>query len=390
MTEIAYDLSRPVQDDTNYFQWQQSTTGHWRTCDYTPECVNARWKPRDLRDQMVHKGHHRHWRWLSRVQVFLQVNWARSPSQAPILDGVTLPVNAAISKTKGEVERRFTSQYSYDFISSNWVKCTYLSLRVHTWLEQQQRSISPFDALLWPQRSAQAMCTYGDDTLRLKDIEDEKLSLDWSELIVAIHWAACSAFMVNDRHNSAEWLQWLQWLCWPQSTRIMHNWHGNRQMKDQRSFVTQQLNNCWQCRHSWRLWTKIKWRDATHMGSDQLWPNQHLYIQTPRLLKRLGLSHQVAHIITLAMTWGVMQHAMDSRKTRITVRYLDYLALVDKSDVLVILMGAYNLVLGLPWFPKQNPDIDWARLTPCDHLVRVKRMHDTDDYGSGIEGLTSW
>jgi hypothetical protein len=89
------------------------------------------------------------------------------------------------------------------------------------------------------------------------------------------------------------------------------------------------------------------------------------------------------------MTGSVMQHAKDNRKTRTTVQYLDYLAPVDRSDVLVEPMRAYDLVLGLPWFARQNPDIDWARLTPCDHRVRVERRHDTDDYGSGIEGLTS-
>jgi len=71
------------------------------------------------------------------------------------------------------------------------------------------------------------------------------------------------------------------------------------------------------------------------------------------------------------MTGGVMQHAKDSRKTRTTVQDLDYLAPMDKSDVLVMPMRAYNSVLHLPWFPKQNPDIGWARLAPCDHGVRV-------------------
>jgi len=84
-----------------------------------------------------------------------------------------------------------------------------------------------------------------------------------------------------------------------------------------------------------------------------------------------------------------MQHAKDSRKTWITVQCVDSLTLVDRSNVLVVPMRTYDLVLGLPWFPKQNPDIDWARLTPCDHRVRVERRNDTDDYGSGIEGLTS-
>jgi len=82
-----------------------------------------------------------------------------------------------------------------------------------------------------------------------------------------------------------------------------------------------------------------------------------------------------------------MQHVKDSQKTRTTVQYLDYLAPVDRSDVLVVPMQAYDLVLGVPPFPKQNPDIDWARLTPCDQRVRVERRNDTDDYGSGIEGF---
>ena len=38
--------------------------------------------------------------------------------------------------------------------------------------------------------------------------------------------------------------------------------------------------------------------------------------------------------------------------TRITVQYWDYLAPVDESDVLVVPMSAYDLVLGLPWFHK--------------------------------------
>jgi len=45
------------------------------------------------------------------------------------------------------------------------------------------------------------------------------------------------------------------------------------------------------------------------------------------------------------------------------VQYLDDPAPVDKSHVLVMPMCAYDLVRGLPWFHKQNPDIDWARLT---------------------------
>jgi len=85
----------------------------------------------------------------------------------------------------------------------------------------------------------------------------------------------------------------------------------------------------------------------------------------PRLLKRLGISHEAAHITTLSLDGEVMHHAKDSRKIRITIQYLDYLAPVHQSDVLVVPMRAYDLVLGLPWFHKRNPDIDWAhcRLT---------------------------
>jgi len=89
------------------------------------------------------------------------------------------------------------------------------------------------------------------------------------------------------------------------------------------------------------------------------------------------------------MSGGVMQDAKDIWKKGITVQCVDYLAPVDRSDVLVVSTRAYDLVLGLPWFPKQNPDIDWARLTPCDHRVRVERRNDTDDYRSGIIGLGS-
>lgn len=81
----------------------------------------------------------------------------------------------------------------------------------------------------------------------------------------------------------------------------------------------------------------------------------------PRHLLRLEISHEVAHITTFRLKWGVMQHAKASRKTRNTVQYIDYLAKVDELDVLVEPMRAYDQVLDLPWFHKNNPDIDRAR-----------------------------
>lgn len=56
----------------------------------------------------------------------------------------------------------------------------------------------------------------------------------------------------------------------------------------------------------------------------------------------------------------VMQYAKDSCKMQIRVQCLDYLALVDELEVQVVPMQDYNLVLGLLWFHKRNPDIDWA------------------------------
>jgi hypothetical protein len=43
------------------------------------------------------------------------------------------------------------------------------------------------------------------------------------------------------------------------------------------------------------------------------------------------------------------------------MQYLPHLAPVDESDVLVVKMTTYDLVLGLPWFERHGPEIDWAR-----------------------------
>jgi len=61
-----------------------------------------------------------------RIQL-LRVNWAQSSARDATMDGVIIRLNAAISRTKGEVERRITSQHSYDYIASNRAICTYLN-----------------------------------------------------------------------------------------------------------------------------------------------------------------------------------------------------------------------------------------------------------------------
>jgi len=74
-----------------------------------------------------------------------------------------------------------------------------------------------------------------------------------------------------------------------------------------------------------------------------------------------------------------MQHAKDSRKTWITVQYLDHHTLVVESDVLVVPMRAYNPVLGLPWLQKRNPDINWAHCW----LTSLRSLS-----ASGVEEMT--
>jgi len=38
---------------------------------------------------------------------------------------------------------------------------------------------------------------------------------------------------------------------------------------------------------------------------------------------------------------------------------MEHLSPVQESEVLVVPMRAYDLVLGLPWFQYRNPDVDW-------------------------------
>ena len=92
MTNIAYDRSRWVQDDINYFQWLQSTTGHRRSRDCTPERVNSRRKPRELTPNDAQGASPTLKTMITSTRPFLRVNWARSPVQAPL--------NAAISRPR--------------------------------------------------------------------------------------------------------------------------------------------------------------------------------------------------------------------------------------------------------------------------------------------------
>jgi hypothetical protein len=80
---------------------------------------------------------------------------------------------------------------------------------------------------------------------------------------------------------------------------------------------------------------------------------------SPKLIEILGLQTQEAHTTTYAFDGNVMSHAKDSRKTRLSVSYFEHEQPVDESEVLIVPMTAYDLVLGLPRFKARNPEIDW-------------------------------
>jgi len=94
-------------------------------------------------------------------------------------------------------------------------------------------------------------------------------------------------------------------------------------------------------------------------------------IMAPRVLRKLGLPHEVAHTTSLGLNGQVMDHARDSRKMTISAQYFDNLAPVEEPEVLVIPIKAYDIGMGLPRFRAREPGIDWSpnRLlslrTPC-------------------------
>ena len=102
---------------------------------------------------------------------------------------------------------------------------------------------------------------------------------------------------------------------------------------------------------------------------------------TPRLRKRLGLAEEPVYVMTLGLKGHVMAHASDSRKTTFTVQYMEHLSPVQESEVLVVPMQAYDLVLGLPWIQSRIPAVDWqsgrllALRTPgAPEVVAVDRV----------------
>jgi len=91
-------------------------------------------------------------------------------------------------------------------------------------------------------------------------------------------------------------------------------------------------------------------------------------IMSPRLRKWLGLADEPASITALSFKGQVVAHASDSQKTAFMIQYMEHLSPVRESEMLVVPMQAYGLVLGLPWFQSRNPDVDWQ----CGQLLSLR------------------
>jgi hypothetical protein len=81
---------------------------------------------------------------------------------------------------------------------------------------------------------------------------------------------------------------------------------------------------------------------------------------SPRLIEILGLGTQQAHTTIYGLDGNIRSHVKDSRKTRLSVSYFEHKQPVDESDVLIVPMTAYDLVLGLPWF-KTAKELPWFK-----------------------------
>jgi hypothetical protein len=99
--------------------------------------------------------------------------------------------------------------------------------------------------------------------------------------------------------------------------------------------------------------------------------------------------------MTLGLTGQVMAHASDCGKMAFMVQYMDHLSPVRESEVLVVPMPAYDLVLGVPWFQSRNPEVDWqsgrllALRTPGGaEVVAVDRIHHHECTGN-VPGSTA-
>jgi hypothetical protein len=189
----------------------------------------------------------------------------QSQAQAPTMGRVILPMNAAYRNPKAKS------------IDNSWLSKVTTTLRpidpsAHFSVCQYPYSASNVDeahlrrhgttTFTWYTTLAKNTYGQGSDNewsaLPPRRYEwaialTEKTPYDWSTLrmwrfpsIEALYCPVWNAFIVTDRHNSADRLRRLRWrqrLWRPWRKRIMGNQGGNRQIKHQRSFNTQQAKN---------------------------------------------------------------------------------------------------------------------------------------------------
>jgi len=80
-----------------------------------------------------------------------------------------------------------------------------------------------------------------------------------------------------------------------------------------------------------------------------------------RLYTWLRILYEMAHITSIALAERVMKQVNNTWKTQVTVQYLEYLVPVNATDVVILSMPAYDLVLGVNWLPIKHADIERTR-----------------------------
>ena len=82
---------------------------------------------------------------------------------------------------------------------------------------------------------------------------------------------------------------------------------------------------------------------------------------SPRLSERLRLASTKANTATYGVNGKTLCEAEASRQCDVIVAYKEELNHVSPHQItaLVVEMETYDVILGMPWFETENPEIDW-------------------------------
>jgi hypothetical protein len=83
--------------------------------------------------------------------------------------------------------------------------------------------------------------------------------------------------------------------------------------------------------------------------------------KSPNVLRNPALPHELAFTSNQGVNAQVMMSVKESRKASLLVQYFELLKPVGESEITVVPMSAYDLVLGLARFMARNPEIDWNK-----------------------------